>query len=78
MMMFWLYCIVGCNLLNYGVNCSQVCECGLGVDRCDFVSGCVCLLGWIGKSCDVDIDECQENFNICGIQRICVNNEGFY
>lgn len=61
MMMFWSHCIAGCNLPNYGVNCSQVCECGPGVDRCDSVSGCVCLSGWTGKSCDVDIDECQEN-----------------
>lgn len=55
-----------------------MCECGPGVDRCDSVIGCVCLSGWTGKSCDVDIDECQENPNICGIQRICANNEGSY
>lgn len=75
---FWSHCIAGCDLPNYGENCSQVCECGPGVDRCDSISGCVCLSGWTGKSCDLDIDECQENPNVCGTQRICVNNEGSY
>lgn len=73
-----LFTVTGCELPNYGVNCSQVCECGAGVDRCDSVSGCVCLSGWTGKSCDVDIDECQENPNICGIKMVCVNKEGSY
>lgn len=73
-----LFTVTGCELPNYGVNCSQVCECGAGVDRCDSVSGCVCLSGWTGNSCDVDIDECQENPNICGTKMVCVNKEGSY
>ena len=71
-------CLPGCELPNYGVNCSQECKCGPGVDRCDPVSGCVCQSGWTGNNCDTDIDECQENPTVCGNAMICNNTEGSY
>ncbi|XP_061188887.1 uncharacterized protein LOC133197060 [Saccostrea echinata] len=67
-----------CVLPMYGENCSQVCECGPGVDRCDPVSGCVCLSGWTGVKCDEDIDECSIDPFICGSNRVCQNLEGSY
>ncbi|XP_055997522.1 uncharacterized protein LOC125648181 [Ostrea edulis] len=67
-----------CDLPNYGENCSQVCECGPGVKRCDPVSGCICLPGWTEKNCSVDIDECQLNPSICGSNKLCHNTEGSY
>ncbi|XP_055997524.1 uncharacterized protein LOC125645548 [Ostrea edulis] len=67
-----------CDIPNFGENCGQVCECGPGGDRCDPVSGCVCLPGWTEKNCSVDIDECQLNPTICGINKLCDNTEGSY
>ena len=68
--------ITGCIPPNYGDNCSQVCDCGPGVDRCDPVSGCVCLSGWMGDRCDQDVNECTENPAICGTDKICQNLQG--
>lgn len=68
----------GCELPNYGQNCSKVCECGPGGDKCDVAVGCVCLSGWTGEKCDVDIDECTTDPFICGSNQICQNLEGSY
>ncbi|XP_061188876.1 mucin-like protein [Saccostrea echinata] len=67
-----------CEIPNYGENCSKLCECGSGGDRCDPVSGCVCLSGWTGVKCDEDIDECSVDPFICGSDRVCQNLEGSY
>lgn len=48
-----------CEEQNFGENCSQICTCGQGMDRCDPVSGCVCKSGWTGLNCMVDINECE-------------------
>eukprot|EP00105_Crassostrea_gigas_P016588 XP_011434026.1 PREDICTED: fibrillin-2-like isoform X1 [Crassostrea gigas] len=63
---------------NYGDNCESLCQCGSGVDRCDSVSGCVCLSGWAGSRCDQDVDECTDNPAICGSDKICHNLQGSY
>lgn len=55
-----------------------MCECGPGGDRCDAVSGCVCLSGWTGENCDEDVDECTTDPFICGSNRVCKNLEGSY
>ncbi|XP_062605771.1 uncharacterized protein LOC134267581 isoform X2 [Saccostrea cucullata] len=67
-----------CEIPHYGENCSKLCECGSGGDKCDPVSGCVCLSGWTGVKCDEDIDECSVDPFICGSDRICQNLEGSY
>ncbi|XP_061189287.1 uncharacterized protein LOC133197327 [Saccostrea echinata] len=67
-----------CEQPNYGENCSQMCTCGPGVDRCDPVRGCVCSSGWTGKNCSKDIDECHQNPTICGINKLCKNTEGSF
>ncbi|XP_061188930.1 uncharacterized protein LOC133197100 [Saccostrea echinata] len=67
-----------CEPPNYGVDCQQTCTCGKGMDRCDPVTGCVCKSGWTGSNCDQDVNECTENPNICGSDKICQNLEGSY
>ncbi|XP_062601606.1 uncharacterized protein LOC134263292 [Saccostrea cucullata] len=67
-----------CELPYYGVNCSQECNCGPGVDRCDPGLGCICKDGWTGKNCSVDIDECHQDPTICGINKLCKNIEGSF
>ncbi|XP_062605769.1 uncharacterized protein LOC134267580 [Saccostrea cucullata] len=69
---------IECEIPDYGENCSKVCECGSGGDRCDPVSGCVCLPGWTGVKCDEDIDECSVDPFICGSDRECQNLESSY
>uniref|UniRef100_A0A8W8NAK6 Uncharacterized protein n=1 Tax=Magallana gigas TaxID=29159 RepID=A0A8W8NAK6_MAGGI len=66
-----------CEEPNFGENCSQVCTCGQGMDKCDPVTGCVCKPGWIGVNCTEDVDEC-DNKTICGNERVCHYLEGSY
>ncbi|XP_065942276.1 uncharacterized protein [Magallana gigas] len=65
-----------CEEPYFGEDCSQICTCGQGMDRCDSVTGCVCKLGWTGMNCTVDINECENNQDICGNEKVCQNLEG--
>ena len=39
----------------------------------------MCDEGWRGENCDQDIDECQENPDVCNdTMKECVNGDGFY
>ncbi|XP_062609553.1 uncharacterized protein LOC134271352 [Saccostrea cucullata] len=67
-----------CKEPYYGENCSQICTCGPGMDKCNPVSGCDCLEGWAGETCSDDIDECKSNQSICESDKICQNLEGSY
>lgn len=67
-----------CEEPYFGEDCSQICTCGQGMDRCDPVTGCVCKLGWTGENCTVDINECENNQDICGKEKVCQNLEGSY
>ena len=67
-----------CPPLTYGPNCQYHCRCsGHGVD-CNPVTGCVCQQGWRGAQCQDDVDECDENPDICGFEQLCVNTPGSY
>ncbi|KAK3597086.1 hypothetical protein CHS0354_022093 [Potamilus streckersoni] len=67
-----------CDNFHYGTNCAKECNCGVGSDKCDKVTGCVCKNGWIGDKCDTDQDECS-NVGICSGGNIyCRNSPGSY
>ncbi|XP_065942268.1 uncharacterized protein [Magallana gigas] len=67
-----------CEEPYFGEDCSQICSCGQGMDRCDPVTGCVCKPGWTGGNCTVDINECENNQDICGNEKVCQSLEGSY
>uniref|UniRef100_A0A8W8NC50 Fibrillin-1 n=1 Tax=Magallana gigas TaxID=29159 RepID=A0A8W8NC50_MAGGI len=67
-----------CEEPYFGEDCSQICTCGQGMERCDPVTGCVCKPGWTGGNCTVDINECENNQDICGNEKVCQNLEGSY
>ncbi|KAK3609861.1 hypothetical protein CHS0354_015052 [Potamilus streckersoni] len=67
-----------CQPLTFGENCSQVCECSQGAERCDPVRGCICRAGWTGLACESDVNECR-NPNICrDVLKSCANTNGSY
>lgn len=73
--------LTACPAGTYGKNCDRTCSCGQGSDRCDVITGCVCLSGWNGVKCDRDINECdttavQEECRAKNAE--CVNHKGGY
>ncbi|KAL3837136.1 hypothetical protein ACJMK2_022514, partial [Sinanodonta woodiana] len=68
---------IGCDAFHYGSNCSNLCNCGIGADKCDPINGCLCKPGWNGTNCDTDIDECI--YRPCtGVNVQCINTMGSY
>jgi hypothetical protein len=49
--------IIACPSNKYGDNCSETCECRNALS-CDPISGCKCIAGYTGSSCETVIDEC--------------------
>ena len=72
-----LYTLTGCDHLRYGVSCDP-CDCNNDTTvKCDHITGnCICMDGWTGGSCTIDIDECDTNTNSCN--QTCVNTIGSY
>ncbi|KAK7092486.1 hypothetical protein V1264_008224 [Littorina saxatilis] len=67
-----------CPSLQYGPECAHTCLCnGRGLD-CHSVTGCVCKEGWTGSQCQDDVNECEENPDVCGEGQVCTNNNGSY
>ena len=54
--------IQDCQYGSYGENCANTCNCVNSL-KCDSVSGCICMTGYIGEKCDIDIDECLSTKN---------------
>ena len=72
------FVIVVCEDQFWGVNCSKTCAC-VEASGCDPVSGCLCDKGWRGEHCDQDIDECQEDPDLCNdTMKECINEDGFF
>jgi len=71
--------VLECALGLWGMGCANKCECSdEGTITCDKVRACVCKPGYMGNSCEVDIDECDQDPNICGDTQQCVNTAGSY
>ncbi|XP_070175147.1 uncharacterized protein [Littorina saxatilis] len=67
-----------CTGLSYGAECNNTCECnGRGV-ACHHVTGCQCQSGWKGEACGDDVDECEENPDVCGQGQLCSNTNGSF
>ncbi|KAK7092483.1 hypothetical protein V1264_008221 [Littorina saxatilis] len=67
-----------CPSLQYGSECAHTCLCnGRGLD-CHSVTGCVCKEGWTGSQCQDDVNECEENPDVCGEVQVCTNTNGSY
>ncbi|XP_055859606.1 uncharacterized protein LOC106063092 isoform X3 [Biomphalaria glabrata] len=68
---------------QFGLNCQHQCSCQKSnTQYCNKTSGaCVCLPGWMGTDCDVDINECNNvQMNNCSTDRHqeCVNTPGSF
>ncbi|KAK7478693.1 hypothetical protein BaRGS_00030078, partial [Batillaria attramentaria] len=48
-----------CPIGTYGADCSEMCACGRGSERCDVITGCVCKPEWQGERCTDDVNECD-------------------
>ncbi|XP_076320907.1 epidermal growth factor-like protein 8 isoform X1 [Tachypleus tridentatus] len=53
--------------------CTQPCQ---NSGKCTNPDYCSCPKGWTGKFCEIDINECEQDENVCDHQ--CVNNLGSY
>ena len=49
-----------------------------GCDLAEPLAVCSCDEGWQGEFCDVDVDECADNFMPCLNEATCVNTDGGY
>ncbi|XP_041371795.1 fibrillin-2-like isoform X2 [Gigantopelta aegis] len=67
-----------CLFPKYGASCSKMCNCHGHASTCDPVHGCMCVTGWSGENCTVDVDECSDNPAVCGDGFICTNTLGSY
>ncbi|GFR76121.1 latent-transforming growth factor beta-binding protein 4 [Elysia marginata] len=70
-------CII-CEENKYGESCANTCECKGRSTGCDNVKGCLCVDGWVGTSCDTDVNECELRANLCPQEQMCVNTNGSY
>lgn len=73
-------CVV-CNTGTYGKDCAFNCACGIGSQRCDVISGCVCMPGWQGDKCADDVNECNTELVQQECQKrkaLCENYRGGY
>ncbi|XP_062338970.1 protein kinase C-binding protein NELL2 [Osmerus eperlanus] len=62
-----------------GTVCTALCEglCQNG-GSCVSLDSCSCQLGFTGRRCETDIDECVEGFVECDSRATCVNLPGWY
>lgn len=55
--------------------CNQTC---LNGGECVSPAKCSCRKGYIGPSCELDLDECATGLHRCHPASVCVNMPGWY
>ncbi|KAH3747336.1 hypothetical protein DPMN_181761 [Dreissena polymorpha] len=71
-----------CSNNTYGGKYSNLCECVKEhtlshIQSCDIMQTCKCTGNWTGNTCQIDVDECQED--VCKDQNaVCVNTDGSF
>lgn len=74
-------CVDSCSPSQWYLDCSRTCHCAEGV-ACDVETGICpenkCSPGWTNAPiCDQDVDECENDVNLCPIEQPdCVNTPG--
>jgi hypothetical protein len=63
---------------SWGENCANKCDCGIGADYCDRLTGCMCNQGYNGTYCTQNINECLGSPSPCINNQKCVDTEGSY
>ena len=63
---------------SWGENCANKCDCGIGTDYCDRLTGCVCNQGYNGTYCTENINECLRSPSPCINNQKCVDTQGSY
>lgn len=66
-----------CTGNTWGVDCAKECACGIGAEKCDPVSGCVCKPGFTGEFCNIQINQCITGNVTCKMREICVPRSGY-
>ncbi|XP_021913977.1 protein kinase C-binding protein NELL1-like isoform X3 [Zootermopsis nevadensis] len=62
-----------------GYNCKPVCnQTCLNGGECLSPGNCTCRKGYVGPSCELDLDECASNLHRCHKNSVCVNMPGWY
>ncbi|CAL1542073.1 unnamed protein product [Lymnaea stagnalis] len=67
---------LACSGDTWGVGCSEECACGIGAEKCDPVTGCICQTGYTGEHCQNDINECSNVNFTCSEKEVCINLPG--
>ncbi|KAH0550200.1 hypothetical protein KQX54_018012 [Cotesia glomerata] len=73
------YCICKDGYTGDGYSCKPVCNqtCQNG-GECVAPSKCSCRRGYIGNSCELDLDECASDLHRCHHSSTCFNMPGWY
>ncbi|XP_069703335.1 protein kinase C-binding protein NELL1-like isoform X3 [Periplaneta americana] len=62
-----------------GYTCKPVCnQTCLNGGECLSPGNCTCRKGYVGPSCELDLDECASNLHRCHKNSVCVNMPGWY
>ncbi|XP_023727733.1 protein kinase C-binding protein NELL1 isoform X2 [Cryptotermes secundus] len=62
-----------------GYDCKPVCnQTCLNSGECLSPGNCTCRKGYVGPSCELDLDECVSNLHRCHKNSVCVNMPGWY
>jgi len=67
-----------CHDIDDCVHSDATCKYGKCIDLGVDDMRCTCLPGWEDKLCDLDINECGVQTDMCNANALCINNDGSY